>query len=136
MKYWVALTLALVLNSAANLMMKFGVKRLVGPGAAVASGGGVGLAALLTNWVLIAGLVCFATNVVFYVYALSGIKISIAYPLMVGGGFAIIALVAWRFLGETLSPIQWMGIVLILIGVCLVAQMRTAAASCPGPVSG
>ena len=126
MKYWIALALALVLNSAANLMMKFGVKRLGVPGVAVGPGGGAGLAALLTNWVLIAGLLCFATNVVFYLYALSGIKISIAYPLMVGGGFAIIALVAWRFLGETLSPVQWIGIGLILVGVWLVAQIKTA----------
>ncbi len=127
MKYAVALMLALTLNAAANLMMKFGVRRQAGSGVSLDQGIIPAGQALLSNWVLVVGLVCFAVNVAFYTYALSGIKISVAYPVMVGGGFAIIAVVAWRAMGESLSPLQWAGIVMILLGVLLVTrEMRPA----------
>ncbi len=122
MKYVVALAMALVLNATANLMMKFGVRRFAETAAAV-DGGTAGLVRmLLSNWILLAGLACFALNVFFYTYALSGIKISVAYPIMVSGGFAIIAVVAWFALDEALTWGQWVGIAMILAGVVLVAQ--------------
>lgn len=126
MRYAIALLLALSLNATANLMMKFGVKRFGESGVATQQGPAAAIGALATNWVLVVGLICFAVNVAFYTYALSGIKISVAYPIMVSGGFAIIALVAWRYLGETLTVAQWAGVAMILAGVVLVArEMRT-----------
>ena len=73
--------------------------------------------------VLIVGLVAFALNAVLYMYALSSrtLSISIAYPLMVGGGYAIIATMAYLLLGERLSAGQWLGVALILCGVFVVA---------------
>lgn len=129
MKYWIALSLALVLNATANLMMKFGS---VGVKADLEAtpGRDVGTLAkvLAQNWVLVLGLFFFAANVVFYTYALQAIKISVAYPIMVTVGFAIIAVVAWMGLRETLLPVQWAGIVLILIGVYLVTRGEFGAA--------
>jgi len=122
MRYAIALMLALALNATANLMMKFGVKHFKETGVTLAQGIVPVGTALATNWVLILGLLCFATNVVFYAYALSGIRISVAYPIMFSGGVAIISLVAWKYLSETLSPAQWVGMTLILIGVFLVAR--------------
>ena len=126
MRYMAALVLALVLNAGANLMMKFGMKRLGNAGGHVEKSFGGWVHALTDNWVLLVGLGCFAVNVLFYTYALKKIPISLAYPIMVGAGFAIIAVVAWRFLGETLSGGQWLGVGLILAGIFLVArEMRT-----------
>jgi multidrug transporter EmrE-like cation transporter len=125
MKYALALAMALTLNATANLMMKFGVVRFQKTGIRLEQGFLPVVESLFTNWVLIVGICCFACNVLFYTYALSGIKISVAYPIMVSGGFAIIAILAWRYLQETLTPGQWMGVFMILIGVYLVArQMR------------
>jgi multidrug transporter EmrE-like cation transporter len=130
MRYSIALVLALVLNATANLLMKFGVRRLGDSGASLSQGPAALAGAVLSNWVLIAGLVFFASNVVLYTYALAGIKISTAYPIMVSGGFAIIAVVAWKYLGENLTASQWLGIGMILVGVFLVArQMQPAAGS-------
>lgn len=130
MRYIVALLMALLLNASANLMMKFGVLRL-GNGQARFELGTNGLWTTLTsNWVLIAGIFCFAINVLFYTYALKRIPISLAYPIMVGSGFAIIAVVAWRYLGESLSAAQWLGVTMILAGIILVArEMRPVAGS-------
>jgi multidrug transporter EmrE-like cation transporter len=123
MKYGIALVLALVLNAAANLMMKFGSVGLRDSLQADPRRDAGTLAGMLAhNWILVLGLFFFATNVLLYTYALQVIKISVAYPIMVSGGFAIIALVAWLGLKETLTPVQWGGIALILIGVYLVAR--------------
>lgn len=129
MKYWIALVLALVLNAAANLMMKFGSVGLKASLEADPRRDMGTLAGMLAhNWVLVLGLFFFATNVLFYTYALQVVKISIAYPIMVTGGFAIIAVVAWLALRETLTPMQWGGIALIMLGVFLVAREARYAA--------
>ena len=122
MKYGIALFLALTLNAIANLMMKFGIERFKAAGVSMQQGLVPVGTALLTNWVLMLGLCCFAINVVLYTFALKGFPISIAYPIMVSGGFAIISIVAWIYLGETLSQLQWLGVGLILVGVWLVAR--------------
>lgn len=124
-KYVIALVIALSLNAAANLMMKFGMRAIdveLAGGSAM-SGGVVGLVRLLLrNWVLLLGLACFALNVVFYTFSLQKLPISIAYPIMVASGFGIIAIVAARMLGESLTGAQWVGVAAILLGVALVAK--------------
>ena len=86
MRYMAALILALVLNAGANLMMKFGMKRLGSAGGHIENSFGGWVHALVDNWVLLVGLGCFAVNVLFYTYALKKIPISLAYPIMVGAG--------------------------------------------------
>lgn len=132
MRYFIALAAALMLNATANLMMKFGIERFKAAGVSMAEGLWPVLAALITNWVLILGLVCFATNVMFYTYALKELPISIAYPIMVTLGFAIIVVVAGIYLKERPTALQWVGVALILVGVWLVAwdaksQLQTEA---------
>ncbi|NLX12285.1 MAG: EamA family transporter [Phycisphaerales bacterium] len=122
MRYVIALAAALLLNAMANLMMKFGVRRFGQTGLDPQEGYMSLVSEVLRNWVLLGGLLLFAGNVVLYTYALHRIKISAAYPVMVGGGFAIIAVVAWKILDEHLSPGQWVGVGLVLAGVYLIAR--------------
>jgi multidrug transporter EmrE-like cation transporter len=124
--YWMALGAALVMNATANLMMKFGMERYKASGVSLGQGAGAVVAALASNWVLLLGLGLFGANVVLYTFALKGLPISVAYPIMVTLGFAIIVVVAgWR-LQERLSPVQWFGVALILGGVWLVGSRATA----------
>lgn len=139
MRYFVALAVALLLNAMANLMMKFGIERFKAAGVSAAEGIWPVLLSLMTNWVLILGLACFAANVVLYTYALKGLPISVAYPIMVTLGFAIIVVVAGIYLNEHPTPKQWVGVTLILIGVWLVAweargQLQQDDPSRPGIV--
>ena len=125
MKYAIALVVALVLNAAANLMIRFGMKAMDAQldGAGIMDGGVPGLIRLLLqNWILLVGLTCFALNVVFYAYALQKLPISMAYPIMVTGGFVIIVTVAGLILKERLTMVQWVGVAAIMIGVTLVAK--------------
>ena len=124
-KYIVALVVALLLNATANLMIKFGMRGMEADlaGAGLMDGGVMGVIQLvLRNWILLVGLGCFAANVVFYAYALQKMPISVAYPVMVTCGFAIIVIVAGFILHERLSLMQWVGVAAILIGVTLVAK--------------
>lgn len=115
-RYIVALVAALLLNATANLLIKASA---MGP----ASGGVLagGIKSLATNWLFLVGLVCFGLNLVAYQYALQKLQISVAYPIMVTCGYAIIVFVAGTLMGEQLLPIQWVGVVLILVGVTLVS---------------
>ena len=125
MRYVLVLFVALVLNACANLLMKVGMKPVAASGGLFKDGAAPALKTVLTSLPLIVGLICFALNAVFYMYALQSksLKISLAYPIMVGGGFALIALVA-RFhpsLAERLTWGQIVGIAFVLIGVVLIA---------------
>lgn len=125
MQHWIALLVAMCLNALANLLVKIGAKKLDAAGGMLGGGAGEGLRRFVTNPTILLGLFCFGTNVLLYIYALQGrtLKITVAYPIMVGGGFVIIALVA-RFhptLAEHLSMSQWAGIVLVMIGIVLLA---------------
>ena len=70
------------------------------------------------------GLFCFGINAAFYMYALQSkdLKISVAYPIMVGGGYAVIALVARLHpaLAESLSWGQIAGVGLVFVGIILI----------------
>ena len=125
MQYVVALFIALILNAVANLLMKVGMKSVDAAGGLFKDGAAPAFKTVLTSTPLIVGLTCFALNAVFYMYALQSksLKISIAYPIMVGGGFALIALVA-RFhpsLAERLTWGQIAGVGLVLVGIILIA---------------
>ncbi|RJP34096.1 MAG: cation transporter [Phycisphaerales bacterium] len=125
MKYFLALGCALLFNAAANLMMKAGMAGIAERGGVMKDGPVAAVLAVLGNPVLVIGLTCFALNAACYMYALQcpALKISIAYPLMVGGGYAIIATVAYLFMSERLTPGQWIGVTLILAGVITVAAL-------------
>jgi len=133
----IALIVALVLNATANLLIKMGMRAidLELQGAGILSSGPWGLVRLLLrHWVLLVGLGCFAANVVFYAFALQKLPISVAYPIMVTSGFAIIVIVAGALLREQLTVTQWVGVATILIGVTLVA--RDAGRQMGGPARG
>ena len=133
MKYVAALISALVLNAVANLLMKMGTKPEA-LGHPLLDGGVPGaIKTVLTSPVLLAGLVCFGLNAFLYMFALQSraLKISLAYPIMVGGGYAIIAVTAALApnLRERLTAGQWLGVSLILAGVILVAALTQQDAS-------
>lgn len=125
MKYIIALIIALLLNAGANLLMKIGMTSVASEGGLLKNGIPGAIKAIFTTTSLIIGLICFALNAAFYMYALQSktLKISVAYPIMVGGGFALIAIIA-RYhpaLQERLTGQQLAGVALIFIGIILVA---------------
>lgn len=112
---YIFLSLALVLNAVANILMKVGTKNIHFFKEIAL------IDAVLKNYVLFIGLFLFALNVVFYTFALSKINLSTAYPIMVGGGFLIISLVSFFYLHESISTLQIIGMVLVFTGISLIS---------------
>lgn len=126
MHHFLALFTALILNAAANVLMKLGMKTVAEKGGILQDGPLGAVKTILGSPTLLIGLICFALNAAFYMYALQSraLKISLAYPIMVGGGFALICLTAYLHpgLAERLTIRQWAGVALVLGGIVLIAS--------------
>ncbi|HJX08370.1 MAG TPA: EamA family transporter [Actinomycetota bacterium] len=68
-----------------------------------------------------AGLAIFAVSAVLWLFALSRADLSFAYPFA-ALGYVIIVIASILFLDEHVQPITWVGVVLIISGIMLIAQ--------------
>lgn len=115
----ILLATALVFNAAANLLIKYSAMKIT------AAAPDASLLSRLTarfHPTFVLGLALFALNVFAYQAAMRTLKISIAYPIMVSGGFVLILLFSWFLFDERLTSIQYGGIALILAGIWLVVR--------------
>ena len=127
MQPWLWLTGALVMNAAANIMLKIGsnLGKVAGDPGAGASLLAKGMHFL--NWPTLTGLILFAANVLVYRKALDRIEVSVGYPVMVSGGLILVTLAAWMLpvLDEKITWVQIAGMCVIGAGVWLVAMPTT-----------
>lgn len=70
----------------------------------------------LKNYYFLGGFISYLLSIFIWIYALSKVEVSIAYP-MLSLGFVINAIGAWYFLGENMNFFKIFGITLILLGV-------------------
>lgn len=113
-----ALIFALLANAVANILIKEGM-----------NGKPLSLSepletfkAIAFNPVLIVGVTFFGLALAAYSFVLSHIKLSVAYPIMTTLGFVIVGLYSVLKLGESVSLVQGLGMLLILGGVWMVAS--------------
>ncbi len=117
------LIIALILNAAANLLMKHAANRAeAATTAGTAAAGFAGLANTYLNPYFVGGILCFGLNVLIYTQALKKIPISIAYPLMVSLGYLIILGVSFFVFGEKLSLARYFGAGLMIFGLWLLVR--------------
>ena len=114
------LVVALMLNAAANVLLKIGATRLGG----IDEPGFFGR--LVSDYYLLAGLLLFALNVVFYIAALTRLNLSTAYPIMVAGGVLIVVSISVFALREAMTPLQMLGLALLVLGIALVGHRSFA----------
>jgi small multidrug resistance pump len=109
---WGLVILAAINNSIGSLLLK--KSRLVASDSSL-----IGL--LFSPWFIV-GLLFYATNVVIFAKALDKLPVSIAYPVLAGVGFGLIAIAGSIFFSERLGFNQWLGMGLILAGVIVVSS--------------
>ena len=114
------LMLGVLLNAAAQLLLKAGTNRLGAFEFAAANIVPIG-AKLATNPPILAGLGCYVVSVVVWILALSRVPVSVAYP-MLSVGYIVNALAAWWLFGESITAQKLLGIGFIVVGVVLVAR--------------
>ena len=112
------LLMALTANAVANILIKLGSEQYA-----------EGMRLLLTNprifftnWFFFFGVLSFVVALVFYSLVLSRMQLSVAYPIMTSVGFMIVVGFSVLALREQLHWWQWIGILLILVGVVLLSQ--------------
>ncbi len=110
-----------LLNSAAQLMLKAGARTL----GSVAMGSGSSLMAAAWSaatqpWIVL-GLVCYFVSAGLWIIALTRVDVTIAYP-MLSMGYVIAALLAWQLFGEPLTSGRVLGIAIILAGVVVLSR--------------
>ncbi len=76
---------------------------------------------LLVNPLVIIGFVTYALSALFWLFILTRVELSFAYPMM-GLSFVLLALISMVFLGENVSFIRWLGVFVIVFGVFLVSR--------------
>ncbi|MBN9370217.1 EamA family transporter [Hydrogenophaga sp. YM1] len=110
--------LCVLLSSAAQLAMKRGL----GPGGADVAGTYVQAFTSPMVWL---GLLLYGASAVLWLWVLSRLDVSLAYPL-VSLGFVVTMLLGVLWLGEPFSWLRVAGCTLIVVGVSLLALSARA----------
>jgi multidrug transporter EmrE-like cation transporter len=79
----------------------------------------------LHPWMLLC-LGCYAVSVVVWAAAMSQVPVNFAYPFL-ALGFVAGALMSKLILGESIPPLRWVALGIIVAGVCLLAFTGGAA---------
>lgn len=102
-----------------QLLLKRGIVTLGGT-AAFAMRPGFILAALRSPWIC-AAVAVQGFGYFLWMIVVSRVKLGVATASVGGAFYVLLALAAWGFYGEALTSLQWVGIVLITIGVVCVS---------------
>ena len=121
MQSWGLLFAALAMNALANVLIKMGANT---SGATDLNGDFLQKLFTFLNLSPILAMVFFACNIFVYRKALEGIQLSVAYPIMAGGGLFVVTLISFvhPLLREKVSFIHIIGLVFILFGIVLVTR--------------
>ena len=105
MIYYAALAISIVLNATSLILLK---------SYALSSGGSTW--SRLLDWRLLVSLVAYGLAAVFWLAALVGVDLMVAYPSL-ALTYVVIGIAANRLFAEEFSPNRWWGILLIVAGV-------------------
>ncbi|QGY05225.1 EamA family transporter [Methylobacterium mesophilicum SR1.6/6] len=124
MLVWILLGITVVLTGCAQICLKLGVQSLLAH--ADPARGALGLViAFWLEWRLLGGLALYGIATLTWLFVLSRLPLSLAYPF-VGLSFVTVAALSVVLLGERIVPLQVAGTVLIALGVVLVAMSGNA----------
>jgi multidrug transporter EmrE-like cation transporter len=104
--------LSIVLGSVAQVSMKIGANQFHSSKSLLAN--------YLNLYVLI-GFILYGISAVLWIYALSKIPLSIAYP-MVSFGYIIVVIASYFILHEPINVLKSVGLFIIIIGVVLISK--------------
>ena len=76
---------------------------------------------IFTSLPIIGGIVFFISSIMMWLMVLSRLDLSAAYPIT-SLGYVLVALAAYFWLGEPLSPMRMAGIMVIVLGVWMVSR--------------
>jgi multidrug transporter EmrE-like cation transporter len=120
MMIFALILLGVLLNAAAQLMLKSGMNQIGHFDFSMANAVPIGLK-VMANPPILTGLLMYVMSVGVWLLVLSRVQVSYAYP-MLSIGYIVNALAANYLFGEPLTSMRVLGIFIIIAGVYLVAQ--------------
>lgn len=78
---------------------------------------------IFLNPYVFGGMVLYFLANVFWLYLISRVPLSFAYP-MLSLSYVFVAIASVYLFHETILPLNWVGIIVIMMGVALIAQGR------------
>lgn len=76
---------------------------------------------IVSSWPVLVGLGCYGLSSIFWLVTLKRMDLSLAYP-MVSIGYILVLLSGALLFHESIPPIRWWGMGLIMIGVIFVSR--------------
>lgn len=120
MSYFPLIMLGVLLNAAAQLLLKAGMRRIGYFEFAWANAVPIGLQVAANPFVL-AGIFAYIVSVLVWLLVLSRVEVSFAYPLL-SVGYIVNAVAGYYLFQENLSLTRITGILIIVAGVYLVTR--------------
>ncbi len=120
MKYLPLILLGVLLNAAAQLCLKEGMRRIGHFEFVWRNVVPIGLQ-VAGNLFIVAGLALYVVSVVVWLLVLSRVEVSFAYPLL-SVGYIVNAVAGYYLFQENLSPTRITGILIICAGVYFVTR--------------
>ncbi|KKU73364.1 MAG: Cation/cationic drug transporter [Parcubacteria group bacterium GW2011_GWA2_47_26] len=115
----IILIITILSNAFANIFIKFGTQRL--PPLEVKNILG-NLGKIVGNpWILL-GALLFMLNFPLYSLLLQRLKLAVAYPLITTAAFAVVLIISVFLFRESLSPPQYIGLILLIVAIWLLAR--------------
>jgi len=106
---WLVLSCAF-LGSLGQLLFKLGSKSV-----------SFDILSWITNWQVIGGMALYGISAILFITALKYGSLSILYPV-IATTYLWVIIFSVLFLGESFSPIKWLGIALIISGIILIVR--------------
>lgn len=111
---------SVTLNAIAQLFLKQGANRLTHIGH---QQGVISIVHKATNMPIMLGFVCYGLSIFLWIYSLSKVEVSVAYPFQ-ALGYIIVMFASAFFFNETINAQKIIGVLLITAGViCIARQM-------------
>ena len=114
---WIALAvllIAIMLGAAGQICLKFGLAKL-GPQTPF-----VVVTAMFRDWHVLAGFIAYGISSLMYLFVLSRLDVSYAYPF-VAINYVFVTFLAWLILKETVPTLRIVGLAIICMGVLVLA---------------
>lgn len=113
------LVIAIGLGAFGQIALKYGMSKVSLGGASLGLVGQV-IRSIFTPYVFL-GFVFYAISSCFWLVVISRWNLSYAYP-MIAIGYVVVVLLSRLFFRESVTPLQWLGIVMMCGGLVMVTR--------------
>lgn len=117
MPTYIIVALTITMGALGNFFIKIGSKAL--PTTALSA---ENIMKIATNIPLILGIIFLFASFPFYSMTMQRLNLNIAFPLVQNVTFALLLALSYLFLRESLTLVNFLGIVLIMVGLVLAAR--------------